>query len=81
MNCFSRLFEFGYIDKDLRKDGIVQGREYYISLLITCFPETTTGWKAAFISFPTTPRSSIEGFYCITTINGRNLIYRRLENV
>ena len=31
MNCFSRLFEFGYIDREVRSDGVVQNREYYIS--------------------------------------------------
>lgn len=31
MNVFSRLFEFGYIDKDVRNDGVVQSREYYVS--------------------------------------------------
>lgn len=35
MNLFSRLFEFGYIDKDVRSDGIVQNREYYISFNTT----------------------------------------------
>jgi len=30
MNIFSKLFEFGYIDRDIRHDGIVQSREYYI---------------------------------------------------
>lgn len=29
MNVFSRPFEFGYIDKDVRRDGIVQSRIYY----------------------------------------------------
>lgn len=31
MNFFSRLFEFGYVDKETRNDGIVTLREYYIS--------------------------------------------------
>jgi len=31
MNFFSRLFEFGYVDKETRNDGVVQLREYYIS--------------------------------------------------
>ena len=31
MNLFSRLFEFGYVDKNTRNDGIVQNRHYYIS--------------------------------------------------
>lgn len=31
MNFFSRLFEFGYVDKETRADGIVTLREYYIS--------------------------------------------------
>ena len=31
MNVFSRLFEFGYIDKGIRSDGVVQSRKYYIS--------------------------------------------------
>jgi len=31
MNFFSRLFEFGYIDKEIRSDGFVLSREYYIS--------------------------------------------------
>lgn len=31
MNFFSSFFEFGYIDKETRKDGIVQKREYYIT--------------------------------------------------
>lgn len=35
MNLFSRLFEFGYIDKEVRSDGIVQSREYYISFNTT----------------------------------------------
>lgn len=35
MNLFSRLFEFGYIDKEVRNDGIVQSREYYISFNTT----------------------------------------------
>jgi len=30
MNFFSRPFELGYIDKDVRKDGIVQSRIYYV---------------------------------------------------
>ena len=30
MNYFSRFFEFGYIDEDIRKDGIVQSRRYYV---------------------------------------------------
>jgi len=30
MNVFSRPFELGYIDKEVRKDGIVQNRFYYI---------------------------------------------------
>lgn len=30
MNVFSRPFELGYIDKEVRKDGIVQNRYYYI---------------------------------------------------
>jgi hypothetical protein len=30
MNFFSRLFEFGYIDKEKRKDGIVKQREYTV---------------------------------------------------
>ena len=30
MNVFSRLFEFGYIDKDVRSDGIVRSREYFV---------------------------------------------------
>jgi len=35
MNLFSRLFEFGYIDRDVRNDGVVQNREYYISFNTT----------------------------------------------
>jgi hypothetical protein len=31
MNFFSRLFEFGYRDKQVRKDGIVQSRNYLIA--------------------------------------------------
>ncbi len=31
MNFFSRLFEFGYVEKETRNDGVVQLREYYIS--------------------------------------------------
>lgn len=31
MNFFSRLFEFGYVEKEVRSDGVVQLREYYIS--------------------------------------------------
>ena len=32
MNVFSRLFEFGYIDKDVRtSDGAIRCREYYVS--------------------------------------------------
>ena len=31
MNFFSRLFEFGYRDKQIRKDGIVQSRDYLIA--------------------------------------------------
>lgn len=32
MNVFSRLFEFGYIDKDVRtSDGTIRCREYYVS--------------------------------------------------
>ena len=30
MNMFSRFFEFGYIDKDVRSDGIVRSREYFV---------------------------------------------------
>jgi hypothetical protein len=30
MNLFSRFFEFGYIDKETRSDGIIQSREYYV---------------------------------------------------
>ena len=30
MNIFSRPFEMGYINQDIRKDGIVQSRSYYI---------------------------------------------------
>lgn len=30
MNVFSRPFELGYIDSEIRKDGIVQNRVYYI---------------------------------------------------
>lgn len=30
MNVFSRPFEFGYINKEVRKDGIVQSRAYYV---------------------------------------------------
>jgi len=30
MNFFSHPFELGYIDKDVRKDGIVQNRIYYV---------------------------------------------------
>jgi hypothetical protein len=30
MNMFSRFFEFGYVDKKIRKDGIIQEREYYV---------------------------------------------------
>ena len=30
MNFFSRMFEFGYIDKETRSNGIVQAREYYV---------------------------------------------------
>jgi len=35
MNLFSRLFEFGYVDKDTRSDGVVQNREYRISFNTT----------------------------------------------
>ena len=35
MNLFSRLFEFGYVDRDTRNDGIVQSRQYYISFNTT----------------------------------------------
>jgi hypothetical protein len=31
MNMFSRPFEFGYLDKEIRSDGVVQCREYYVS--------------------------------------------------
>ena len=31
MNIFSRLFEFGYVDKAVRSDGVVRSREYYVS--------------------------------------------------
>mgnify|MGYP001469487843 CR=1 FL=1 len=31
MNLFSRLFEFGYVDKVMRNDEVVQSRHYYIS--------------------------------------------------
>jgi len=31
MNLFSRFFEFGYIDRDIRSDGIVRSREYYVA--------------------------------------------------
>jgi hypothetical protein len=31
MNFFSRFFEFGYINKEIRNDGVVQSREYYIA--------------------------------------------------
>lgn len=31
MNVFSRLFELSYIDKEVRKDGIVQSREYTVT--------------------------------------------------
>jgi hypothetical protein len=31
MNFFSRLFEFGYVDRATRSDGIVTLREYYVS--------------------------------------------------
>jgi hypothetical protein len=31
MNMFSRLFEFGYIDKQIRQsDGVVRAREYFV---------------------------------------------------
>ena len=30
MNLFSRFFEFGYINKEPRSDGIIQSREYYV---------------------------------------------------
>jgi len=30
MNFFSQPFDLGYIDKKVRMDGIVQGREYYV---------------------------------------------------
>lgn len=30
MNIFSRLFELAYINKNIRKDGIVQKREYFV---------------------------------------------------
>ena len=30
MNYFSRLFEFGYFDRDKREDGVVYNREYYV---------------------------------------------------
>ena len=30
MNVFSRPFEMGYINQDIRKDGIVQSRAYYV---------------------------------------------------
>lgn len=30
MHVFSRLFELASIDVDVRKDGIVQKREYYV---------------------------------------------------
>lgn len=35
MNLFSRLFEFGYVDRDTRSDGVVQSRQYYISFNTT----------------------------------------------
>jgi len=35
MNLFSRLFEFGYVDRDTRSDGIVQSRQYYVSFNTT----------------------------------------------
>jgi hypothetical protein len=31
MNIFSRLFEFAYVDKQPRSDGVVPSRHYYIS--------------------------------------------------
>jgi hypothetical protein len=31
MNICSRFYEFGYIDKHIRKDGIVQSREYFVA--------------------------------------------------
>ena len=72
MNLFSRLFEFGYVDRDTRSDGVVQSRQYYVSfnttqhsenyLLIIFFQKAMTGWTIGFIAFPITPRSSIEGF-------------------
>ena len=31
MNVFSRFFELGYIDKEVRADGIVHSREYYVA--------------------------------------------------
>jgi hypothetical protein len=31
MNVFSRPYELGYINKDVRKDGVVQNRIYYIA--------------------------------------------------
>jgi hypothetical protein len=31
MNVFSRFFELGYIDKEIRADGIVSSREYYVA--------------------------------------------------
>lgn len=30
MTIYSKLFEFGHIERDIRHDGIVQSREYYI---------------------------------------------------
>jgi len=35
MNFFSRLFEFGYIDKEVRNDGVVTCRQYYVSFNTT----------------------------------------------
>jgi len=35
MNLFSRLFEFGYMDRDTRIDGVVTNRKYYISFNTT----------------------------------------------
>ena len=31
MNVFSRFFEFGYIDKRITSEGIIQNREYYVA--------------------------------------------------
>jgi len=82
MNLFSRFFEFGYIDKETRSDGIIQSREYYVgfnTILGEIFAHNLLSknydWvEPSFYTLPIQPRSSTGAFWSITTISGHSWI-------